>query len=67
MGLLIKNLTFKGITSGNRRMLADVVSAVAANKMEAIIDKVFSFDQTLEAFKYLDGASHIGKVVISNA
>ncbi len=65
MPMLIKNVTIKGITSGSRRMLADVVKAVTANRMEAVIDKVFSFDEAPEAYKYLAGASHVGKVVIS--
>ncbi len=67
MPMLIKNVTIKGITSGSRKMLADVVTAVTANEMEAIIDKVFSFDEALDAYNYLDGALHIGKVVINHS
>lgn len=64
MPMLIKNVTIKGITSGSRLMLADVVKAVAANRVEAAIDKAFSFDDAPEAYEYLAGASHVGKVVI---
>ena len=64
MPMLIKNVTIKGITSGSQRMLTNVVAAVEANKMEAIVDRVFPFEDALDAYKYLDGASHIGKVVI---
>ncbi len=65
MPMLIKNVTIKGITSGSQRMLSDVVAAVTANRMEAIIDKVFPFNEAADAYKYLDDASHIGKVVIN--
>lgn len=65
-GLLIKNVVLKGITAGSRRMLADVVRAVDTNGVEPVIDKVFSFDEAPAAYEYLEGASHIGKVVIDH-
>lgn len=34
-------------------------------KTRPVIDKVFPFSQTVEAFKYLDLQKHVGKVVIS--
>jgi NADPH:quinone reductase-like Zn-dependent oxidoreductase len=64
--LLIKNLTMKGITSGSRRMLADVVRATHANGVKPVIDRVFAFDEAPAAYRYLQGASHIGKVVIDH-
>jgi hypothetical protein len=30
-----------------------------------VIDRVFSFDQTREAFKYMQSAAHFGKIVIA--
>ena len=65
-GLLIKNVVLKGITSGSRRMLADVVRAVDSNGVQPVIDKVFSFAEAPAAYRYLEGASHIGKVVIKH-
>jgi NADPH:quinone reductase-like Zn-dependent oxidoreductase len=65
-GLVIKNVVLKGITAGSRRMLADVVRAVATNGVEPVIDRVFPFDEAPAAYKYLQGASHIGKVVITH-
>lgn len=32
-----------------------------------VIDKVFSFDQVIEAYAYLESQSHVGKVVIKVA
>jgi NADPH:quinone reductase-like Zn-dependent oxidoreductase len=63
-GLLMKNLTVKGITNASRSMLVDLVNAVAGNRIEAVVDKVFDFDHAVEAFRFMAKSSHIGKVVI---
>jgi len=63
-GLLIKNLVLKGITSGSRAMLEECIAAIEVNGLDPIIDRVFDFDEALEAYKHLDSGSHIGKVVI---
>ena len=63
-GLLMKNLTVKGITNASRSMLVDLVNAVASNRIEAVVDKVFDFDHAVEAFQFMAKSSHIGKVVI---
>ena len=65
-GLIVKNAVLKGITSGSRRMLADVVRAAQVNSLKPVIDKVFPFDEAPAAYRYLEGASHIGKVVIDH-
>ncbi len=60
-GLLLKNLTLKGITSGSRKMMEEFVAAIEANGFEPVIDRVFDFDQAREAYEHLDSATHIGK------
>ena len=37
----------------------------ASMGFEPVVDKVFSFDQTKEAFRYLEAQLHFGKVVIT--
>jgi NADPH:quinone reductase-like Zn-dependent oxidoreductase len=41
-----------------------LVRVIDANSIKPIIDKVFSFDQSKEAFEYLESQKHVGKVVI---
>lgn len=65
-GLLVKNVVLKGITSGSRRMLGDLVRAVDANGVKPVIDRVFPFAEAPAAYRYLESASHIGKVVIDH-
>lgn len=30
-----------------------------------VVDKIFKFEQVIDAYNYLDSQSHVGKVVIS--
>jgi NADPH:quinone reductase-like Zn-dependent oxidoreductase len=39
--------------------------AISAGGLKPVIDKVFGFDETPAAFKYLQSAQHFGKIVIS--
>ncbi len=62
--LLGKNAILKGITSGSRRMLEDLLRAVDANGVKPKIDKVFGFGEARAALDYLASGGHIGKIVI---
>jgi NADPH:quinone reductase-like Zn-dependent oxidoreductase len=62
--LILGNVVLKGITSGSRRMLADLLAAFHANGVQPRIDRVFPFAETPAAYEYLARAGHIGKVVI---
>jgi NADPH:quinone reductase-like Zn-dependent oxidoreductase len=64
--LIFGNIVLKGITSGSRKMFADLLRACDANSIRPRIDRVFPFDEARAAYDYLAGAGHIGKVVITN-
>jgi len=64
-GLMLNNTVLKGITSGSRRMLADMLRAVDANNVEPKIDKTFSFDDAPAAYDYLNQGGHVGKIVVT--
>ncbi|MET0238673.1 MAG: NAD(P)-dependent alcohol dehydrogenase [Sphingobium sp.] len=59
-----KNLTLRGIANGSRQMLVNLVRAVEANKIEAVVNKVFAFDDAPAAYAYLAAAEHVGKIMI---
>ncbi|WP_050463964.1 zinc-dependent alcohol dehydrogenase family protein [Herbaspirillum autotrophicum] len=64
-GMLIggaKRLT--GITAGSRQMLEDLVRFVDINRINPVIDKVFSIDQARAAYEYMATSKHFGKIVI---
>ena len=65
--LMVRNVTLKGITVGSRRMFEDLVKAVVVNRIAPVIDRVFPFEQALEAVRYFESRERFGKVVIEVA
>jgi NADPH:quinone reductase-like Zn-dependent oxidoreductase len=63
--LYLGNIVLKGITSGSRRMLADLLTASAANGLEPRIDRRFGFADAAKAYDYLAEAGHVGKIIIN--
>jgi len=39
-------------------------SAISANQIKPVIDKVFSFDEAQAAYKHMASGAHFGKIVI---
>ncbi len=62
--MAVKNLILTGVTVGSRRMFEDFVRAVRVNKLRPVIDRVFAFDEALEAVSYYGTGQKLGKVVI---
>ncbi|MBL8152441.1 MAG: NAD(P)-dependent alcohol dehydrogenase [Blastocatellia bacterium] len=62
--ILMQNVRIQGIIVGSRETFEDMNRAVSVNKLKPVIDKVFSFGETKEAFNYMASAGHFGKIVI---
>jgi NADPH:quinone reductase-like Zn-dependent oxidoreductase len=62
--MIMHGLIIQGVIVGSRRMLEDLVQAVATNGMRPVIDRVFPFDQATEAVQYLESGAKVGKIVI---
>ncbi len=62
--LIVNNIVLKGITSGSKRMLEDLLRASTANGLKPKIDRVFPFGEAASALAYLQSGQHMGKVVI---
>jgi NADPH:quinone reductase-like Zn-dependent oxidoreductase len=54
----------QGVMVGSREMLEDVANLVAAWQIRPVVDRVFGFDEAPEAYAWLEGGKHFGKVVI---
>ena len=63
-GFIMKGLTVKGVIVGSRQMLQDLVAASAEHNIRPVVDKVFDFEDALEAVNYFESGRKIGKVVI---
>ncbi|KIW14046.1 hypothetical protein PV08_06827 [Exophiala spinifera] len=61
---LRRNVTFKGILNGPKDRFEEMLQFYDQHKIKPIVDRVFPFDQAKEAFRYLYGGGHFGKVVI---
>ncbi len=62
--ILHKALTVRGIYVGSREMFRAMNDAITQNRVEPVIDRVFSFDESADAFRHLESAQHFGKIVI---
>jgi NADPH:quinone reductase-like Zn-dependent oxidoreductase len=62
-----KGLTLRGIYVGSRQMFEAMNRAIAAHRIEPVIDRVFGFDEAADAYRHQTGQTHLGKVVIQIA
>jgi NADPH:quinone reductase-like Zn-dependent oxidoreductase len=62
---MVKGLCIQAIVVGSRAMFEDMNRAIAVNGLKPVIDRVLPFEQAREALRHLQGAGHVGKVVIS--
>ena len=67
MPALFNRITVQGIYVGSVEMFAAMLRAVAASRLQPVIDKAFAFDDAPNAFRYLKSGQHFGKVVIDHA
>lgn len=64
LAVMLKKPTIQGINGGSREMFEAMNRAIAASKLRPVIDRVFPFEQSVEAFRYLDEGNRFGKVAI---
>jgi NADPH:quinone reductase-like Zn-dependent oxidoreductase len=59
-----KKVRLQGINVGNRDMFEAMNRAIAQHKLRPVIDRVFPFEQSIEALKYMAEGTHFGKIII---
>ena len=62
--LMKQQATIKGMEVGSTQDFTAMNQAIQTDDIHPVIDKVFSFEQTQQAFEYLEQGRHFGKVVI---
>jgi NADPH:quinone reductase-like Zn-dependent oxidoreductase len=62
--IFVKSVRVQGIYVGSRKMFEEMNRAIEASGMRPVIDRVFDFEQTIEAMRYMESGSHFGKVCI---
>lgn len=61
---LDRHAVLRGVVVGPREQLQDMLACFEANGIRPVINRVFGFEQLVEAYEYLWSAAHTGKVVI---
>jgi NADPH:quinone reductase-like Zn-dependent oxidoreductase len=62
--ILHKSITVAGIYVGSHTMFEAMNRAITRHRLEPVIDRVFSFEESVAAFRHLESGQHFGKVVI---
>jgi NADPH:quinone reductase-like Zn-dependent oxidoreductase len=65
MPILMKQIRLQGILVGHAQALSTMIDFFDTHQIEAVIDRVYPWDQALEAFKHLSTGLHMGKIVIA--
>jgi NADPH:quinone reductase-like Zn-dependent oxidoreductase len=65
LSILMKAVDLQGVFVGSRTMFEEFNRFIATHQIRPIIDRVFPFNNALEAFHYFESGSHFGKVVLS--
>lgn len=63
--IMRRNVTVRGIFVGSREMFEAMNRAIAQHRLRPVIDRVFPFENAADAYRHLQSAAHVGKVVIS--
>jgi NADPH:quinone reductase-like Zn-dependent oxidoreductase len=64
MLIFSRRANVQGISVGSTQMFEAMNRAIAVGRLQPIIDKVFTFDEVLAAYRYLQSAQHFGKIVV---
>ena len=65
--VLGKGCIVRGINVGAKQLTEDLVAFVCSKDLQMPVEKTFGFsrDEILEAYKYLESGSHVGKIAIN--
>ncbi|MDF2646147.1 MAG: Zn-dependent oxidoreductase [Paenibacillus sp.] len=62
---ILRRARLQAINVGSREMFESMNRAITNHKLRPAIDRVFSFEQAIDAFKYFENGSYFGKICIT--
>ena len=62
--ILMRNIRLQGIFVGSRTLFEEMLGFMEQHQVVPIVDRVFDFDDAVEAFRYLGRGEHFGKVCV---
>ena len=62
--ILMQNVRIQGILVGSREGFEKMNRCITQHEIRPVVDRIFPFDESREAFVYLAGARHMGKICV---
>ena len=62
--ILMKQIRVQGIFVGSRTAFEKMNDAISLNKLKPVVDRVFSFEESSAAIRYMPQGTHVGKIAI---
>lgn len=62
--ILRKSIRIDGIYVGSKAMFASLLKAITQAQLHPVIDSTFTIDTATEAFRRMESAQHVGKIVV---
>lgn len=62
--IMVKSVRLQGVYVGSRRMFEEMNRAVSLWNLRPVMDRVFPFEQTVDAMRYMESGAHFGKVAV---
>jgi NADPH:quinone reductase-like Zn-dependent oxidoreductase len=64
VSILMQNIRVQGMLVGNREGFEAMNRAIELNRLRPLVDKVFPFEESREAFSYMAAGAQFGKICI---
>jgi NADPH:quinone reductase-like Zn-dependent oxidoreductase len=66
MELVNKHATFGHVTVGSRDAFEDMIRAIQLQELHPVIDQIFPVSEVRDAYRYMEGGTHVGKIVLDH-
>ena len=62
--ILLRAIRLQGVFVGSREMFEEMNRAISLTGLRPVVDRVFGFQEVLEAMRCMESGAHFGKVCI---
>ena len=62
--IIVLGLNLQGVLVGSRRHQIEMIRAIDANGMRPVIDRHFSLEEIVAAFRHQESNKHFGKICL---
>lgn len=63
--ILMQNIRVQGVIVGSKETFESMNAAISFHKLKPVVDRVFSFENTVSALQYMAQGAHFGKICIN--